>query len=121
MVPRNAVLQTGNETTLLLTQSQSNASTDTLSGAAGEAVPSAGLKPWLYHHTVFFIFALSFVADLGGSLVDTPEVRLLEMAVCRDYYLTATHLSLARHRSPMWTKGFASSMRSKLIWPILGL
>jgi hypothetical protein len=23
---------------------------------------------------------------MGGSLIDTPEVRLLEMAVCRDYY-----------------------------------
>ena len=28
---------------------------------------------------------LSIVADLGGGLTTTPEVRLLEIAVCRDY------------------------------------
>jgi hypothetical protein len=36
------------------------------------------------------VFALSIflclVADLGGSIVDFPEIRLIEMAVCRDYY-----------------------------------
>ncbi|KAI0417171.1 major facilitator superfamily domain-containing protein [Xylaria grammica] len=42
----------------------------------------------LYPRAVFFIFALSFVADLGGALVDAPELRMLEMAICRDYYLT---------------------------------
>jgi hypothetical protein len=26
------------------------------------------------------------VADLGGSIADITEVRLIEMAVCRDYY-----------------------------------
>jgi hypothetical protein len=40
----------------------------------------------LYPFAIICIFALSFFADVGGSLVDTPEVRLLEMAVCRDYY-----------------------------------
>lgn len=32
--------------------------------------------------------ALSLVADLGDGLTAAPEVRLLEMAVCRDYYRT---------------------------------
>lgn len=31
--------------------------------------------------------ALSLVADLGDGLTAAPEVRLLETAVCRDYYL----------------------------------
>ncbi|KAI1121237.1 major facilitator superfamily domain-containing protein [Nemania abortiva] len=89
MEPRNNALDTADETAPLLTQSQSqsHSSTDTRNGAAGDAVPGAESKSRLYPHAVFFIFALSFVADLGGSLVDTPEVRLLEMAVCRDYYL----------------------------------
>ncbi|KAL1638481.1 hypothetical protein SLS56_000290 [Neofusicoccum ribis] len=30
--------------------------------------------------------ALSLVADLGDGLTAAPEVRLLEMALCRDYY-----------------------------------
>ncbi|KAK8210858.1 hypothetical protein IWZ01DRAFT_295935 [Phyllosticta capitalensis] len=29
---------------------------------------------------------LSLVADLGDGITAAPEVRLLEMAVCRDYY-----------------------------------
>ncbi|RYP71762.1 hypothetical protein DL771_004574 [Monosporascus sp. 5C6A] len=75
----------------LLAQRQFTSSAGILSGAAsasaGDAVPSTKLKSPLYPSALFFIFALSFVADLGGSLVDTPEVRLLEMAICRDYYL----------------------------------
>ncbi|GAM89567.1 hypothetical protein ANO11243_076060 [Dothideomycetidae sp. 11243] len=42
------------------------------------------LRSYLY--TVTLVFLLSFVADVGGSLVDTPEIRLLESTVCRDYY-----------------------------------
>ena len=30
---------------------------------------------------------LSILADLGGGLTSTPEVRLLELAVCREYYI----------------------------------
>ena len=29
---------------------------------------------------------LNLVADLGGSMTNAPEVRLLEMSVCREYY-----------------------------------
>lgn len=39
-----------------------------------------------YPYVVILALLFSIVADFGGSLVDTPEVRLLEMAVCRDYY-----------------------------------
>jgi hypothetical protein len=39
-----------------------------------------------YPYASILVGVMSLVADLGGSLVDTPEVRLLEMAVCRDYY-----------------------------------
>jgi len=39
-----------------------------------------------YPYASILVGVISLVADLGGSLVDTPEVRLLEMAVCRDYY-----------------------------------
>ncbi|KAI0109611.1 major facilitator superfamily domain-containing protein [Nemania sp. FL0031] len=90
MEPRNDALETVDETAPLLTQSQPqpHSSTNSLNETAGDTVPDAGLKSRLYPRAVFFIFALSFVADLGGSLVDTPEVRLLEMAVCRDYYLS---------------------------------
>ncbi|KAK8158034.1 hypothetical protein BKA80DRAFT_132126 [Phyllosticta citrichinensis] len=31
---------------------------------------------------------LSLVADLGDGITAAPEVRLFEMAVCRDYYRT---------------------------------
>ncbi|KAH8879721.1 hypothetical protein GQ53DRAFT_774701 [Thozetella sp. PMI_491] len=40
----------------------------------------------LYPRAIIFIFALAFVADVGGTIVGTPEVRMLEMAVCRDFY-----------------------------------
>lgn len=40
----------------------------------------------LYPRALIFVFLLAFLADIGGSLTDTPSVRLLEMAVCRDYY-----------------------------------
>lgn len=39
-----------------------------------------------YPYVIILVFLLSFVADVGGSLVDTPEIQLLEMAVCRYYY-----------------------------------
>lgn len=39
-----------------------------------------------YLYVVTLVGLFSLVADMGGSLIDTPEVRLLEMAVCRDYY-----------------------------------
>lgn len=42
----------------------------------------------LYPYVVILAGLFSLVADFGGSLVDTPEIRLLEMAVCRDYYRT---------------------------------
>ena len=41
-----------------------------------------------YTCVIILVILFSIVADFGGSLVDTPEVRLLEMAVCRDYYRT---------------------------------
>ncbi|KAK3196983.1 hypothetical protein GRF29_1536g187778 [Pseudopithomyces chartarum] len=40
----------------------------------------------LYPYTVILVGLFSLVADMGGSMVDTPDVRMLEMAVCRDYY-----------------------------------
>ncbi|KAK0649748.1 major facilitator superfamily domain-containing protein [Cercophora newfieldiana] len=40
----------------------------------------------LYPYALIFVVLLIIVSDVGGSLLDTPEVRLLEMAVCRDYY-----------------------------------
>jgi hypothetical protein len=43
-------------------------------------------KSQLYPYVVILVVLLSLVGDMGGSLLDTPEVRLLEMAVCRDYY-----------------------------------
>ncbi|KAI0398868.1 major facilitator superfamily domain-containing protein [Xylaria palmicola] len=76
--------QAADETAPLLTHHESDSSADTLRETAGDAALSTTS---LYPRAVFFIFALSFVADLGGALVDTPELRLLEMAVCRDYYL----------------------------------
>lgn len=89
MEPRDDASQTVDETAPLLAQHQSTSSSsaDAVSGAAGDAVSSTELKSPLYPYTLFFIFALSFIANLGDSLVDTPEVRLLEMAICRDYYL----------------------------------
>lgn len=39
-----------------------------------------------YLYAIGVVFALSFVADFGGALEDVPELRLLEMSVCRDYY-----------------------------------
>ena len=39
-----------------------------------------------FPYASILIGIVSLIADFGGSLVDTPEVRLLEMAVCRDYY-----------------------------------
>lgn len=50
-------------------------------------IPQA--KPASTHlcpYALTFVFAPTFAADIGGSLLDAPEVRLLEMAVCRDYY-----------------------------------
>lgn len=40
----------------------------------------------LYPYAVILVGLFSLVADMGGSMVDTPDVRMLEMAVCRDYY-----------------------------------
>lgn len=53
---------------------------------SSEARPSPSASPSLYPYALIFIFALSFLTAVGDSLLDTPEVRLLEMAVCRDYY-----------------------------------
>lgn len=39
-----------------------------------------------YPYVPFVCGLFCLVADLGGSLTDTPELRLLELAVCRDYY-----------------------------------
>lgn len=71
---------------LLTVQRPSSTSDSPHRGAAGDAASTKEPTSPFYPRALFFIFALSFVADLGGSLVDTPEVRLLEMAVCRDYY-----------------------------------
>ena len=43
----------------------------------------------LSSYTVVFIFALVLIAGFGSSLLSTPEVRLMEMALCRDYYRTS--------------------------------
>lgn len=43
-------------------------------------------SPSLYPYALIFILILVILADVSGSLLDTPEVRLLEMAVCRNYY-----------------------------------
>lgn len=51
---------------------------------AGSSDTHKLVKSYLY--AIGVVFALSFVADVGGALEDVPEVRLLEMAVCRDYY-----------------------------------
>ncbi|OJD32597.1 mfs transporter [Diplodia corticola] len=40
----------------------------------------------LWPYAAILCGALSLVADLGDGLTAAPEVRLLEMAVCRDYY-----------------------------------
>ncbi|KEY71913.1 hypothetical protein S7711_09116 [Stachybotrys chartarum IBT 7711] len=42
------------------------------------------LPPYLY--TVVLLFILVLVTGFGSSLLNTPEVRLLEMALCRDFY-----------------------------------
>ncbi|KAH7056001.1 major facilitator superfamily domain-containing protein [Macrophomina phaseolina] len=47
--------------------------------------PSSGAQFW--PRAAILCGALSLVADLGDGLTAAPEVRLLEMAVCRDYYL----------------------------------
>jgi hypothetical protein len=49
-----------------------------------EQVLASQARWYPYVPIVCGLFCL--VADLGGSMTDTPEVRLLEMAVCRDYY-----------------------------------
>ncbi|TDZ21198.1 MFS efflux pump atnC [Colletotrichum orbiculare MAFF 240422] len=40
----------------------------------------------LYPRAAVTTFIILFIASIGGALISTPEVRLLEMAVCRDYY-----------------------------------
>lgn len=50
------------------------------------ATASTPASPLLYPFALIFILVLIILADVSGSLLDTPEVRLLEMAVCRDYY-----------------------------------
>ena len=45
-----------------------------------------GDKPTRYFKTVALCAALNLVADLGGNMTAGPEVRLLEMAVCREFY-----------------------------------
>ncbi|VUC35726.1 unnamed protein product [Clonostachys rosea] len=91
MEPHEDVLREVDETAPLLAQQDPVSSAHFRSGtadpSAGDTTSSDELKSLLYPYAVFFVFALSFVADLGGSMIDTPEVRLLEMAVCRDYYL----------------------------------
>ena len=48
-------------------------------GPGGEESP-------LFRRTITLLLLLCLFVDTGGSLLDTPEVRLFEMAVCRDYY-----------------------------------
>lgn len=43
-------------------------------------------SPSPYSYTVVLIFGLVLIAGFSSSLLNAPEVRLLEMAVCRDYY-----------------------------------
>lgn len=47
----------------------------------------SAISPY-YPHVPILIGILCFVADLGGGLTNAAEVRLLELAVCRDYYRT---------------------------------
>jgi len=54
--------------------------------ATASARASTAASPSLYPNALIFVLVLIILADVSGSLLDTPEVRLLEMAVCRDYY-----------------------------------
>lgn len=83
------------ETSPLLGQFASDHSSPSRPAGAPPETSPAGLAPEtgasrskspLYPSVVIYLFVLCFVADLGGALIDTPELRLLEMAVCRDYY-----------------------------------
>ncbi|KAF9879489.1 major facilitator superfamily transporter [Colletotrichum karsti] len=40
----------------------------------------------LFPNALIVILIIVLVADIGGSMIGIPEIRLLEMAVCRDYY-----------------------------------
>ena len=58
-----------------------------LRGQSGLSSPSAlGADSLLYPYVPILCGLLCLVGDLGGGLTTTPEVRLLEVAVCRDYY-----------------------------------
>ncbi|KAI1194120.1 major facilitator superfamily domain-containing protein [Nemania serpens] len=50
------------------------------------ATPQDDSAPPPYSYTVALIFGLVLVAGVSSSLLNAPEVRLLEMALCRDYY-----------------------------------
>ncbi|KAI1733385.1 major facilitator superfamily domain-containing protein [Xylaria scruposa] len=78
-------LPVGESAPLLATHTTRPPSGDQSSDAHRHVVTGAAS---LYPRAILFILALSFVADLGGALVDAPELRMLEMAICRDYYLT---------------------------------
>jgi hypothetical protein len=39
-----------------------------------------------YYYTLALCLLWTLVADSGGAMSGIPEVRLLEMAVCRDFY-----------------------------------
>ncbi|GAM86191.1 hypothetical protein ANO11243_042030 [Dothideomycetidae sp. 11243] len=48
------------------------------------AVPGRSTRTWLY--PVILVLLMFCVADVGGTLANVPEIRLLEMAICRDFY-----------------------------------
>jgi len=74
-----------NETSPLLTRPAS-ISSNPRSSASHLAKTAHHPKSPFYPYASILVGVISLVADFGGSLLDTPEVRLLEMAVCRDYY-----------------------------------
>ncbi|KAI5865370.1 major facilitator superfamily domain-containing protein [Durotheca rogersii] len=77
------------EISRLLSPSFSRASSADLSDRLlGERDAQDGFASPLYPYTIVFVFGLVLVTGFGSSLLNTPEVRLLEMALCRDYYRT---------------------------------
>lgn len=71
--------------------SRSSSRTSTSTNVSLENASSSEPQSFRYpafSRVVILIGLFCLVADLGGSLINTPEVRLLEMSVCRDYYYT---------------------------------
>ncbi|KAL0253439.1 hypothetical protein SLS55_010418 [Diplodia seriata] len=89
--PRIALEADSSETTPLLVSahqeqrhSDDSSSPPSLLHPEQQRPPRSNHRFWPY--AAVLCGALSLVADLGDGLTAAPEVRLLEMAVCRDYY-----------------------------------